>query len=132
MPKYVIAAALLASPFLSPVLPLPSAPAAAAQADRVGRDLADIAQGRYFGAVVSDARGSSQSDVRITVTKIGPNRVRISADYPRLPAFEAALTRAMETIQNRGGDALFLLDLSKHPNALSVTVDDASWAGERE
>lgn len=107
-------------------------PQASAQDRQVRRDLADIAEGAYFGDVISDARGSSRSDVRITVTKIGPNRIRISSDYPRLRTFEASLTRAMDTIQNRDGDEVFLLDLSRSPNSLHVTVDDASWAGARQ
>ncbi len=93
---------------------------------------ADIAAGNYFGEIISDTRGSSRSGVRITVTKIGPNRIRISADYPRLPSFEAGLTRAMDTIQNASGDQVFLLDLSNNPPSLHVTVDDASWAGTRQ
>lgn len=105
---------------------------ASAQSRPARQDLADVAQGSYFGDVISDARGSSRSDVRITVAKIGPNRVRISADYPRLRTFEASLTRAMDTIQNRGGDEVFLLDLSRSPHSLHVTVDDASWAGARQ
>ena len=92
-------------------------------------DLADQAQGTYIGEIISDARGSSHSGVRITVTKIGRNKVRVAADYDRLPAFESSLARYLQTVQNNGGDAIFLLDLSKNPAALSVTVDDASWAG---
>jgi hypothetical protein len=38
----------------------------------------------------------------------------------------------MDTIQNAGGDAVFLLDLSKSPRTPTVTVDDASWAGAKE
>lgn len=95
-------------------------------------DFADMAKGSYVGDVISDARGESRSGVRITVAKTGPNQVRISFDYARLPAFTARLTRAMDTIQNVGGDAVFLLDLSKSPRALMVTVDDASWAGARQ
>ena len=95
-------------------------------------DLADQAQGRYVGDVISDARGSAQSDVRITVSKIGPNKVQVSSDYARLPLFQASLGRYMDTIQDKGGDQVFLLDLSKKPATLNVTVDDASWAGVRE
>ena len=105
---------------------------ATSQSRPAPRDLADIAAGTYAGDVISDARGASRSGVRITVVKIAPNRVRISADYPRLPSFEAGLTRAMDTIQNASGDQVFLLDLSLTPNSLHLTVDDASWAGTRE
>jgi hypothetical protein len=95
-------------------------------------DLADIAQGSYFGDVISDARGASRSDVRLTVTKIGPNKVRITSDYARLPPFTASLARAMQTIQNAGGSEVFLLDLSKAPPSLDVTVADASWSGTKQ
>ncbi|HEX4739543.1 MAG TPA: hypothetical protein VH331_18495 [Allosphingosinicella sp.] len=95
-------------------------------------DLADTAQGNYFGDVISDARGSSRSGVRFTVTKIGPNKVRVTSDYARLPAFDTALTRAMSTIQNASGSEVFLLDLSKTPPTLMVTVADASWSGTKE
>ena len=133
MPKPATAKAKALFLFASLALaaPIPSAPASASQAEQRRQDLADTAAGSYAGDVISDARGSSRSGVRITVTKIGPNRVRISSDYPRLPSFEAALTRAMDTIQNRSGDEVFLLDLSQMPNSLHVTVDDASWAGVR-
>lgn len=94
-------------------------------------DLADIASGSYFGDVISDARGSSQSGVTITVSKVGPNQIEVSSDYPRLPTFRTRLTRAMNTIQMSGGDAVFLLDLSKRPPGLDVTVDDASWSGSK-
>jgi len=95
-------------------------------------DLATQVEGRYAGDVISDARGSSRSDVAITVTRIGPNRVRVESDYARLPAFEAALSRYMPTIQNVGGDQVFLYDPSKSPPTLDITVDDASWASRRE
>jgi hypothetical protein len=95
-------------------------------------DFADMAQGIYSGDVISDARGASRAGVRLTVAKVGPNRVSVTSDYARLPAFTAQLMRAMDTIQNVGGDPVFLLDLSKRPRSLMVTVDDASWAGVKE
>ncbi len=94
-------------------------------------DLADIAAGIYDGDVISDARGSSRSNVRLTVTKTGPNVVSITSNYPRLPPFSARLTRAMNTIQKVGGPEVFLLDLSKRPVGLDVTVDNASWSGAK-
>jgi hypothetical protein len=81
-------------------------------------DLADIAAGIYDGDVISDARGSSRSNVRLTVIKTGPNVVTVT-------------TRAMNTIQKVGGPEVFLLDLSKRPVGLDVTVADASWSGAR-
>ena len=108
-----------------------AAPSASAPA-KPEADLADLVQGRYSGDVISDARGSSQSDVHLVVTKIGPNQVEISSDYKRLPVFRARRTRAMQTIQNDGGNQVFLLDLARSPHRLDVTVDDASWSGSRD
>ena len=87
--------------------------------------------GDYDGDVISDARGSSRSNVRLNVVKSGPNTVYVTATYSRLPPFSARLTRAMNTIQNVGGPIVFLIDLSKNPYGLDVTVDDASWSGSR-
>ena len=129
--KMAAAAALLAGAGAA-ATPGVALAAGAPEPARARTDLAHMAEGNYFGAVISDARGSSQSDVRITVTRIGPNRVRIASDYSRLPPFEARLTRAMDTIQNADGDEVFLLDLARSPHSLHVTVDDASWAGTRE
>ena len=75
---------------------------------------------------------SSQSDVTISVDKVGPNTVRVTSDYERLPEFTTRLTRAMQTIQQVGTEQVFLLDLSKRPRTLMVTVDDASWAGVKQ
>jgi hypothetical protein len=92
-------------------------------------DLADVAKGEYDGDVISDSRGESRSDVHITVTKVGPNRVQVASSYPRLPTFTIRLTREMQTIQNAGGSPVFLLDLSRSPRSLDITDDEASWSG---
>jgi hypothetical protein len=105
--------------------------AAVAQPTKPRPDLANIAAGIYDGDVISDARGSSRSNVRLTVVKTGPNTVSVTASFPRMPPFSAKLTRAMNTIQKVGGPGVFLLDLSKNPQGLDLTVDDASWAGVR-
>ena len=97
------------------------------------QDLADIAAGTYAGDVISDSRGSSQSDVTLTVVKVGPNKVSVSSSYRRLGTFTVGLTRAMQTIQQANGYAtVFLLDLSRTPRHLDVNVDGASWSGDRQ
>ena len=113
------------------VIALAAVPLDAKPARRAQVDLADTAAGLYHGDVISDARGSSRSDVTISVDKVGPNTVRVTSDYERLPEFTTRLTRAMQTIQQVGTEQVFLLDLSKRPRTLMVTVDDASWAGTR-
>jgi hypothetical protein len=93
-------------------------------------DLADVAKGVYRGDVISDARGSGQSNVTITVIRTGPNTVSVSSDYDRLPPFTTRLSRYMQTIQKTGpGGQVFLLDLYKNPHRLDVTDDQASWSG---
>jgi hypothetical protein len=93
-------------------------------------DLADTVKGEYYGDIISDSRGSSQSDVTVTVTKTGRNTVKV-ASSERLPAFTVRLTRAMQTIQQASGDNVFLVDQSKSPWSLDVTVDEASWSGTK-
>jgi hypothetical protein len=133
MARHMRAARIVAAIMLLGAVQGPAAAQRAGGAVKAARaDFADMAQGSYFGDVISDARGSSRAGVRVSVTRIGPNQVRVTSDYPRLPAFAAQLTRAMDTIQNVGGGQVFLLDLSKSPRTLTVTVDDASWAGTKE
>lgn len=110
-------------------------PVAAWSADPPKRkpDLADAAEGRYFGDVISDSKGASQSDVTLTVTRIGPNLIRIEADYPRLPTVQVPLTQAMGKILQARGDSVFLLDRAQVPAQLDVTfLGEVSWSGKRK
>ena len=103
--------------------------AADAQSDSPQRqpDLADVAQGTYFGDVTSDSKGSSRSDV--TVTRIGKNRVRITSDRARLPPVDVPLTRAMDKILSASGPTAFFRDRSKTPMRLDIGfIDEVSWA----
>jgi hypothetical protein len=102
-----------------------------AQAAKPRPDLADVAAGVYDGDVISDARGSSRSDVRVTVVKSGPNAISVTASYRRMPPFTVRLTRAMNTVQQVGTSVVFLLNLSQSPHRLDITVDNASWSGSR-
>ena len=96
-------------------------------------DLADVAQGTYFGDVTSDSKGSSRSDVTVTVTRIGNNRVRITSDYARLPRVDVPLTQAMDQILNASGTTTFLLDRSKSPMRLDISfINEVSWAGVKQ
>ncbi len=94
-------------------------------------DLADRVAGTYKGAVASDARGSSRDNVTITVTRTGPNRVEIKSDYPRIPTVTIALEKAMDAILAASGPSVFLLDTVRSPGRLDLTIDDASWSGNR-
>ena len=122
------AAALAASLFAS---------AASAQRDvTVPRpDLADAAAGTYRGDVISDSRGSSRSGVTITITKTGPNTVQVVSSYSRLPTVATRLERVMDTVQGAGPPTgpleVFLLNPSAAPARLDLTIDGASWSGEK-
>lgn len=81
--------------------------------------------------MITDSKGS-KSDVTLTVTRIGVNRVRVTSDYPRLPVVEVALTRAMGKILNRGGDTNFQLDPGKGAARLDVSfLTEVSWSGSK-
>jgi hypothetical protein len=94
-------------------------------------DLADRVAGTYKGDVISDARGSSKDGVTITVTRIGPNKVEIKSDYPRIPSVTIPLEKAMDAILAASGSSVFLLDTVRSPDRLDLTIDDASWSGNR-
>lgn len=96
-------------------------------------DLAGASEGTYFGDVISDSKGSSQSNVTLTVTRTGVNQVRVSSDYARLPTAEVPLTMAMDKILQARGNTVFLLDRSKHPAGLDVSFNnEVSWSGARK
>jgi len=105
---------------------------ARAQADAPVRkpDLADAAAGTYVGDVISDSKGSSQSNVTLTVTRVGKNIVRVTSDYPRLPVIDVPLTSAMGKILQQRGNSVFLLD--RAANRLDVSfLNEVSWSGAR-
>ena len=91
-------------------------------------DLADAVAGQYHGDVVSDSQGSSHPDVSLTLTRVGPNMIRISSDYSRLPVIEVRLQAAMSQIVNRGGGSPFVYNRGK----LDVSFNnEVSWSGHR-
>ena len=112
--------------------PLPTAPAPS-DVPPHEPDLGDVAQGRYVGDVISDSRGSSKSNVTLTVTRIGSNQVRITSDYARLPIVDVPLTSAMDKIVQAQGNTVFLLDPTQRPARLDVSfLNEVSWAGAKQ
>jgi hypothetical protein len=96
-------------------------------------DLGDVAEGHYFGDVISDSKGSSRNDVTLIVTRTGVNRVRITSDYPRLPVVEVSLQRALDKIVQSRGNTVFLYDWAKKPARLDVSFDnEVSWSGSKQ
>jgi hypothetical protein len=95
--------------------------------------LADLVAGVYHGDVIADAEGSSMSDVTVTITKLTNRKVRITSDYDRLGAVEVDLSRVGRTIQNAGGDSLFLVKIGENPLELEYNPDGAvAYHGQKQ
>lgn len=93
-------------------------------------DLADMMAGTYQGNVTSDSRGSSRSDVTLTLTRVGVNQVRITSDYPRLPVVTVPIERVMQSVMATSGTTVFLYDMTRQPPRLDVSFNsEVSWAG---
>lgn len=103
--------------------PVPRASAAPASRQS---DLARTVEGVWRGAVTSDVRGASREGVTVTVTRIGPNRVRISCDYARIPTVEVDLMTAGGSIMNARSGVTFLVELRRDANRLDLYIDQAS------
>ena len=81
-------------------------------------ELAELVIGNYHGDVIADSKGSSRSDIAVTVAKIDRSKVRIVSDYQRMGTIEIALTRTGNQIINAGGDTTFMVDLDRSPPTL--------------
>jgi TIR domain len=83
-------------------------------------ELASLVAGTFYGDVISDSKGSSVSDISVTIDRIGSNNVRVTSDYQRIGIVEIALARTGNKIVNSGGDTPFLVDLDRNPLTLAV------------
>jgi len=95
-------------------------------------DLATALEGVWEGDVISDSKGSSQSDVTVTIRRTGRNLIAITSDYKRLPAVTVKLTRAMQTILAAGGNTVIYYDTAKGTRQLDITFEgEVAWSGTR-
>lgn len=108
-----------------------SATALLAAAPERKPDAADAVAGAYAGAVVSDSKGSSKDGVALTLTRVGPNKVSISSDYPRLPVVIVEVERAMNSVVQRSGDTAFAYDVTRKHLDVSFH-NEVSWSGEKQ
>ncbi|MFN2103830.1 MAG: toll/interleukin-1 receptor domain-containing protein [Candidatus Promineifilaceae bacterium] len=96
-------------------------------------DPADLVVGTYYGNVISDSKGSSLSDVTLTVTKLDKRTVRITSDYPRMGTVDVPLTRIGNKIFNGSGNTVLILDLSQHPPRLDYNpYGEVAYAGSKQ
>jgi hypothetical protein len=121
MTRFLRLACFFVLAFAPPALAQPKPEASAQPAD-----LASFVSGTYVGDVISDARGSSRSDVTISVRRVGPNLVEVSSSYSRIPTVRIQLTQAMSSIIADGGDHVFLINRDEDSDQLGLTIDDAS------
>ncbi|MEW5685687.1 MAG: hypothetical protein AB1942_12275 [Pseudomonadota bacterium] len=107
------------------------AAAGSAQGQARKPDLADAVAGTYAGEVISDSKGSSRSNVTLTVTRTGPNTVGVTSNYSRLPQITVPLESVMNTIQASKGDSVFLYDRAKQSLDVSFHME-VSWSGAKQ
>lgn len=112
-----------------PATSIAGSPEAAAQKRKP--DLADLAAGTYEGAVVADARGSSGTQVVVTVKRVAKNVIELTCDYARVPTVRLPLIRAMDAILNNGGHDNFLIEQGKDPKRLDLSIDGVTMIVRR-
>jgi len=94
--------------------------------------LADLVVGTYLGNVMADSKGSSRSDIEVTVIKLDRSTVRITSDYRRVGTVELSLTRSGNKIMGAEGDSPFLVDLDRDPPTLAFNPrNELAYAGTR-
>lgn len=95
--------------------------------------LADLVVGTYSGSVIADSKGSSRSDIDVTVTKLDRSTVRVTSDYRRLGTVDVTLTRIGNQILNAGGDTPFVVDLDRNPPTLLFNPrSEVAYSGKQQ
>jgi TIR domain len=95
--------------------------------------LADLVIGTYFGDVISDSKGSSRSDIGVTITKLDRHTVRVSSDYHRLGTVDVILTRVGNKIFSAEGGSPFIVDLDRNPPTLAFNPrNELAYAGTKQ
>ena len=95
--------------------------------------LADLVIGTYFGDVLSDSKGSSRSDIGVTITKLDRSTVRVTSDYRRFGTVDVTLTRIGNQIFNAGGDSTFIVDLDRNPPTLAFNPrNELAYGGTKQ
>jgi len=95
--------------------------------------LADLVIGTYFGNVMADSKGSSRSDIDVTITKLDRYTVRVTSDYHRFGTVDVTLTRIGNKIFNAGGDSTFIVDLDQSPPTLAFNPrQELAYGGTKQ
>jgi hypothetical protein len=107
-------------PALPPTVQAKTEPQAELSAPNPGH-LADAVVGEYLGDVVSDSQGSSRSQIKIVVEKLGASRVRITSPYARIGVLEVELTQAGRTVVSAEGSTTLLVELDAQPRSMGLS-----------
>jgi len=95
--------------------------------------LADLVVGNYYGDVMADSKGSSRSDVGVTITKLDRSTVRVTSDYRRLGTVDVTLTRIGNKILNADGDSPFIVDMDRNPPTLLFNPrNELAYGGNKQ
>ena len=95
--------------------------------------LADLVVGIYSGDVIADSKGSSRSNVSVTVSKVDASTVRVTSDYQRLGTVDVTLTRIGNQILNADGDTPFIVDLDRNPPTLTFNPhNEVAYGGKKQ
>jgi len=94
-------------------------------------EIADLVAGTYYGDVVADSKGSSQTGVTVTIAKVGKRRVRITSDYERLGDEEVDLSTVGNVIVSTGNGASLSLDVDQTPPRLDYNPGGVAYWGQK-
>ena len=112
-----------------PVVPVP-APQSASAGE--GEWSAARIAGVYRGAVVADSKGGSRSGVSVTVEFVDRYTVRLTSDYPRIPAVTVRVSQVGDRVLADGGDTALVVDPTRTPQRLDYSPHgELSFSGVR-
>jgi hypothetical protein len=95
--------------------------------------LSDLVIGTYSGNVMADSKGSSRSDIDVTIIKLDRYTVRVSSDYHGLGTVDVTLTRIGNKIVNAEGDSPFMVDLDRDPPTLAFNPrNELAYGGTKQ
>ena len=97
-----------------------------------GAELSDLVAGTYLGNINADLKGSSRSDVFVTVARIDGTRIRVTSDNSRIGTFEVTLTRIGDNLFNVGGASTLIAYTRKNPPELTfIARGEVSYGGAK-
>jgi len=101
--------------------------------NEINTELSQLVVGEFYGDVIADSKGSSRSNIMLTITRLDSYNVRVTSDYPRLGSVELRLTRIGNQIFNEGGDSVFIVDLNRSPITLDFNPhNEVAFSGRKQ